>query len=86
MAYEPLKIIVRIYKKFSGIQKPSRLPNVPYHILSFHNVVNVYHDKRVSFSDEQYKARADFAVCHWNENVDREFTSVWKANYRMPRN
>ena len=45
-------------KKISGNQKPSRLPNVPYHILSFNNVVNVYHDKRVSFSDEQYKARA----------------------------
>lgn len=22
---------------------------------------------------------------HWNEHFDREFTSVWKPNHRMPR-
>jgi hypothetical protein len=32
------------------------------------------------FGDEQYKFRSDLAVCHWNENVDRGYTSIWKPN------
>ena len=30
-----------------------------------------------------YKARSNLAVCHWNENVDRNYTSIWKPNHRM---
>lgn len=64
-----------------------RLCRDTYCVESFNNVVNVYQDKRISFSDEQYNAcaRANLAVCHWNENVDREYTSVWTPNHRMPR-
>ena len=45
--------------------------------------MNVYQDKRIVFSDAQYKARSNLAVCHWNENVDRQYTSVW--NPKDPR-
>ena len=44
----------------------------------------VYQDKRISFSDEQYNGRANLAVYHRIQNVEREFT-VWKPNNRMPR-
>ena len=32
-----------------------------------------------------YKARSNLAVCHWNEILDRIYTSIWKPNHRMPR-
>ena len=56
-----------------------------FYVESFNNVMNIYQDKRISFSDDMYKARSNLAVCHWNENVDRKYTSVWKPNHRMPR-
>ncbi|CAC5384549.1 unnamed protein product [Mytilus coruscus] len=40
-------------------------------------------DKRIAFSDKQYNARSNLAVCQWNENVDRDFTSI--SNPRNPR-
>ena len=34
----------------------------------------------------QYNMKAQLAVIHWNENVDREYTSVWKPRTaRAPR-
>ena len=49
--------------------------------------MNIFHDKRIVFSDDQYLARSELAVCHWNENANRDFTSVWKpqSNPRAPR-
>jgi hypothetical protein len=53
---------------------------------SFNNVINVYQNKRIAFGDEQYNTRNNLAVCHWNENVDREYTSVSNPqNARRPR-
>lgn len=49
-----------------------------YHVESFNNVMNIFHDKRIAFGDQQYLARSHLAVCHWNENTDREYTSTWK--------
>ncbi|KAK3091924.1 hypothetical protein FSP39_023755 [Pinctada imbricata] len=49
-----------------------------FYVESFNNVVNVYQDKRISFSDSQYNARSNLSVCHWNENVDRSFTESEK--------
>ena len=57
-----------------------------YYVESFNNVLNIYQDKRIAFGDKQYNARANLAVCQWNENVDRPFTSVWNPqNNRRPR-
>ena len=58
-----------------------------YYVESFNNVMNVFHDKRIAFSDNQYLARSQLATCHWNENSDRNYTSVWKpkTNARAPR-
>jgi hypothetical protein len=47
-----------------------------FYVESFNNVINVYQNKRIAFRDEQYNTRNNLAVCHWNENVDREHTSV----------
>lgn len=50
-----------------------------FYVESFNNVINIFQDKRISFSDEQYKFRSNLAVLHWNENVDRKYTSIWKS-------
>ena len=58
-----------------------------FYVESFNNVMNVFQDKRIAFGDEQYKLRSNLAVCHWNENVDREHTSVYTSqNPNAPRN
>ena len=44
---------------------------------SFHNVMNIFHDKRIALGDASYLARSHLAVCHWNENSGRDYTSVW---------
>ena len=43
---------------------------------SFNNTMNVFHDKRISWSDAQYLVESYVAVCHSNENVDREYSSI----------
>jgi hypothetical protein len=48
-----------------------------HYVESFNNVLNIFQDKRISFSSEQYGIRAKLATLHWNENVDRKFTSEW---------
>ena len=48
-----------------------------YYVESFNNSMNMFQDKRISFGDLQYSVRSQLAACHWNENVDREFTSIW---------
>lgn len=53
-----------------------------YYVESFNNTMNIFQDKRIAFGDHTYRARSHLAVCHWNENVDREYTSVW--NPRRP--
>lgn len=58
-----------------------------FYVESFNNVMNIFQDKRISFGDDQYRFRSNLAVCHWNENVDREFTSVHRPNNpNAPRN
>ncbi|KAJ8297993.1 hypothetical protein KUTeg_024524 [Tegillarca granosa] len=57
-----------------------------FYVESFNNVMNVFQDKRIAFTDDHYRSRSQLAVCMWNENVDRHFTSVWKArDPRAPR-
>lgn len=81
------KIFIGVIKNSVIFKHPQdyRLCRDTYYVESLNNVVNVYQDKRISFSDEKNNARANLAVCHWNKNVDREFKSVWKPNPRMPR-
>jgi len=49
--------------------------------------MNVFNDKRISWSDAQYLAKSQVAVCHWNENVDRKYSSLWhpKHDPKAPR-
>lgn len=50
-----------------------------FYVESFNNVMNIFQDKRICFGYDQYKFRSNLAVCHWNVNVDRGFTSVWRS-------
>ncbi|VDI45471.1 Hypothetical predicted protein [Mytilus galloprovincialis] len=54
-----------------------------FYVESFNNVINIYQDRRIAFGDKQYNARSNLAVCQWNENVDRDYTSI--SNPRNPR-
>ena len=48
-----------------------------FYVESFNNVLNMFQDKRIAFGNPEYTHRSQLAVLHWNENVDRPFTSVW---------
>jgi hypothetical protein len=50
-----------------------------FYVESFNNVLNIFLDKRIHFGDESYKMRTCLAICHWNENVDRDATSFYQA-------
>ena len=47
-----------------------------YWVESFNNTMNIFHDKRISMKDLQYQIRSYLAVAHWNENTNREVTSI----------
>ena len=49
-----------------------------HYVESFNNVMNIFQDKRISFSSEEYNSRSKISVLHWNKNVDRSYTSVWR--------
>ena len=53
------------------------------YVESFNNVMNIFQDKHIAFSNKQYMIKSHLAVLHWNENVDRTYTSVW--NWRDQR-
>ena len=36
----------------------------------------MFQDKRISFKDNAYRMCSELAVCHWNEKLDRKYTSV----------
>ena len=48
--------------------------------------MNIFQDKRIAFSNAQFSIRSQLAVMHWNENVDRGYTSVLnRRDQRAPR-
>lgn len=49
-----------------------------HYVESFNNTMNIFQDKRISFTSKEYEKRAKLACLHWNENVDRKFTSTWQ--------
>ena len=42
----------------------------------------IFHNKRISFGTKQYGLCFDLALSHWNENVDRPYTSVWFPKHK----
>ncbi|CAC5374173.1 unnamed protein product [Mytilus coruscus] len=92
--YEPKRIVLSISiaeKLLLGvIRKPTIYTHPADYVLakdtcyvdSFNNTMNIFQDKRIAFSDDNYQARSQLAVCHWNENVNRDFTSIWNPNRR----
>lgn len=49
------------------------------HVESFNNVMNMFHDKRIYYSDKEYLTRSQITVLYWNENSGRKVNSVWQA-------
>ena len=96
--YEPSRIVLtspKAKKLLESVIRRSTIYQYPadyilakdtFYVESFNNVMNIFQDKRICFGDDQYKFRSNLAVCHWNENVDRGYTSVWKSsNPNAPR-
>ena len=50
------------------------------YVESFNNTMNMFQDKIIAFSTENYQAGSQLAVCHWKENVDRDFILIWDPN------
>ncbi len=60
------------------IQKP--------HSTQFQQHHEYFSRKEDAFRDTQYLLRVNLAILHWNENVGRDFTSVWNpADPQRPR-
>ena len=79
------KLLVKVILKSNIFRYPQDyiLGRDTFYVESFNNVMNIYQDKRIAFGDMQYNARSILAVLQWNENVDRDFTSI--SNQRNPR-
>ncbi len=89
--YEPSRIVLTSQKAIALLKRAVentviyKYPNDfnlgkdTFYVESFNNVMNVFQDKRIAFSDSIYNMRSQLAVCHWNENVNRNFTSEWQA-------
>lgn len=59
-----------------------------FHVESFNNTMNQFHDKRIAYGKEEYRTRSEMSVLYWNENVGREHTSMYqpkKANSQGQR-
>ena len=48
------------------------------YVESFNNSLNIFQNKRIHFHNDHYEMRTDLAILYWNENVDRDFTSVYQ--------
>ena len=86
--YEPSRVVIDDSvgeKLLSGVIRNSLIFKNPrdfrfakdtYMVESFNNVLNIYEDKRIVFGRPQYLARSQLATIHWNENVNRPYTST----------
>ena len=87
--YEPSKLIIQDAKAIALYEKAIQSTVIysnpqdyifamdTYYVESFNNVLNMFHDKRIAFQNEEYTGRSELAVCHWSENVNRDYTSTW---------
>ena len=93
--YEPSRMVITNPKAEKCLEKVIQASVIYKHpedfvlardssyVESFNNVMNIFQDKRICFSNRQYNMRSQLAVLHWNENVDRQYTSI--SNPRDPR-
>ncbi|KAK3106301.1 hypothetical protein FSP39_017387 [Pinctada imbricata] len=57
-----------------------------HYVECFNNACLIYHDKRIVYSDKEYKRRTAMAILDWNENIDRDYTSItYTEDARNPR-
>ncbi|CAC5410848.1 unnamed protein product [Mytilus coruscus] len=84
--YKPKRIVLKpgVIRKSTIYTHPEDyvLAKDTCYVESFNNTMNIFQDKRIAFSNDNYQARSQLAVCHWNENVDCDFTSIWNPNRR----
>ncbi len=86
--YEPKRIVItdkKAAKMLSNAITSSTLYKNPKNFVlgketflveSFNNTLNMFQDKRIVYGDEQYDLRSKISVMHWNENVNRPYTSI----------
>ena len=76
------KLLLRVIMNSVVFKSPEDyvLARDTYNVENFNNTTNIFQDKRISFSDDNYRVRSQLAVCHWNENIDRKYTSIWNPN------
>ncbi|XP_033731910.1 uncharacterized protein LOC117321561 isoform X2 [Pecten maximus] len=96
--YKPSKVIIKdsaaeklLLQAIHGLQIYQNTADYihcidTHYVESFNNAALVYHDKRISFGNKEYQRRTNMAVPDWNQNVDRDFTSItWYEDPRKPR-
>ncbi|CAC5400295.1 unnamed protein product [Mytilus coruscus] len=86
--YEPSRIVLShpvAEKLLLGVLLNSNIFKYPQdyvlgkdtlYVENFNNAINIYQDKCIAFCDKQNNARSNLAVWKWNENVDKDFTSI----------
>ena len=94
--YEPSKQLIKDWcwkdlrseiRKLQIYKSPADYVNCvdTHYVESFNNALLVYRDKRIQFGDKEY-TRSQMAVFDWNENVDRDYTSISNnEDARRPR-
>ena len=75
------ELFVKFMHSLNVYKRPDRYKHCrdTAYVESFNRAIKVYHSKDVHFSDDEYKMRTQLAILSWNENVDREYTSVSQA-------
>ena len=88
--YAPSKLVLRCPVAIDLLRKAIQQTDVykfpqnfvlamySHNVESFNKVLNSFLNKRIQFGSSTYKMRTNLAVLHWNENVIRQFTNVWK--------
>ena len=57
-----------------------------HYVESFNNACLVYHDKRIVFTEKEYRRRTAMSILDWNENIDRQYSSItYTEDARNPR-
>ncbi|KAK3086820.1 hypothetical protein FSP39_023965 [Pinctada imbricata] len=85
---DAITILTREIKNLQIYKTPSDYVHCvdTHYVESFNNAVLLYQDKRIKFGDKEYKRRTNLATLDWNENVDREYTSIsYYEDARRPR-
>ena len=80
----PIRLLTKAIRKLQIYKTPTDYACcVDTHCAeSYNNATLVYHDKRISFGEKEYKRRTYLSVLDWNENQKKKKKKK-KKNYRV---